>query len=52
MYNSQGQLILFNQANNAENFTVPTEQLPAGVYFLNVKSGDAIQSIKVVKMEK
>ena len=52
MYNSQGQLILFNQAHNAENFTVPTEQLPAGVYFLNVKSGDAIQSIKVVKVEK
>ena len=51
MYNSQGQLILFNQVHNVENFTVPTEQLPAGVYFLNVKSGDAIQSIKVVKVE-
>jgi len=52
MYNSQGQQIIFNQVHNVENFTVPTEQLPAGVYFLNVKSGDAIQSIKVVKVGK
>jgi len=52
MYNSQGQLIQFNKVHNYGNFTGPTEQLPAGVYFLNVKSGDALQSIKVVKVVK
>ena len=52
MYNSQGQLILLKQVQGVENYTVSTEQLPAGVYFLNIRSGSSVQSIKMVKAEK
>jgi len=52
MYNAQGQLVLFNQVHSVESFTLRTEQLPDGIYFLNVRSGDAVQSIKMDKEEK
>jgi hypothetical protein len=52
IYNTQGQLVLFNQVHNVESFTIDTGHLPAGIYFVNVKSGDAVQSIKMVKVGK
>jgi hypothetical protein len=52
IYNTQGQLVLFNQVHNVESFTIDTGHLPAGIYFVNVKSGDTVQSLKMVKVGK
>jgi len=52
MYNSQGQLILHNLVHNVESFTLPTLQIPSGIYFLNVKTGASVQFLKVIKLEK
>ncbi len=51
IYNSQGRLVLSKRFDNTENFTMRTNHLPAGIYFLNVSSGGSVQSIKMVKVD-
>lgn len=52
LFSSNGQLVLQKEFNNLERVTIATSHLPDGIYFLNLRSGESVQSIKVVKMEK
>lgn len=51
IYNSQGRMVLSKRFDNSENFSIRTDHLPSGIYFLNVSSGGNVQSIKLVKVD-
>jgi hypothetical protein len=49
LYNLHGGLIFSDRYSGYENISLSTDHLPSGVYFLQVRSGGTIQSVKMVK---
>lgn len=52
LYNLQGGLVLSDRSYVRENVNIRTDHLPTGVYFLHLRSGNAFQSVKLVKMQE
>ncbi len=50
IYNLHGGLIFSDRYSGYENITLSTDHLPTGIYFLQVRTGNSIQSIRVVKI--
>lgn len=52
LYNLQGALIFSNKYDSNESIIIQTDHIPSGVYFLQLKNSESIQSIKIVKILK
>lgn len=50
LYNLQGALIFSNKYDSNESIIIQTDHIPSGVYFLQLKNSESIQSIKIVKI--
>ena len=52
IYNLQGGLVMSDRSYARENVSIRTDQLPAGVYFLHLRTGNIFQSVKLIKMQE
>jgi hypothetical protein len=52
LYNLQGGLVLSERYYGDENIRIRTDHLPTGIYFMHLRIGNSIQSVKLVKMEE
>ncbi len=51
LYNLQGRLVYSERSYARENIVIRTDHLASGVYFLQLRTGHSIKSMKLVKME-
>jgi hypothetical protein len=52
IYNLQGGLVMSDRSYAGENVSIRTDQLPSGVYFLHLRTGNIFQSVKLIKMQE
>ena len=52
LYNLQGGLVYSERSYARENIVIRTDHLASGVYFLQLRTGHSIKSMKLVKMEE
>jgi hypothetical protein len=50
LYDLNGRLVYADVYRDHENITITTDQLPAGIYFLQLRTGDAVHCMKMIKM--
>lgn len=50
LYSLQGGLVFSERYSGYENITLSTNHLPSGIYVIQLRTGNSLQSIKMVKM--